>query len=143
MPKYRITECYQLETNADEKTVRELIVTGVIPEAEYQNYQLCLRRVDERFFFHSFEVIDGENTYEIKDVFTLAELHEIANRTGSVGSDDELAEDSHMILCDYGYTEIDDVDDSQFWNKSRTVIANLSHIEEINELQYKLLKERL
>lgn len=48
-----------------------------------------------------------------------------------------------MILCDYGYTEIDDVDDSQFWNKSRTVIANLSHIEEINELQYKLLKERL
>ena len=143
MPKYRIKECYTLDTSADEKIVQELVVTGAIPTEEYIHYQLDISPIEDRYFFHSFEITEGENKYTIQDVYTLEQLHEISKRTNCEGTDEEIAEDSHMILCDYGFTEVDDIDEDMYWDTEHERVANLSYLEEITEEEYKVLERRL
>ena len=143
MPKYRIKECYTLDTSADEKIVQELVVTGAIPTEEYIHYQLDISPIEDRYFFHSFEITEGENKYTIQDVYTLEQLHEISKRTNCEGTDKEISEDSHMILCDYGFTEVDDIDEDMYGDTEHERVANLSYLEEITEEEYKVLERRL
>tara|TARA_R100001163_G_scaffold47116_1_gene35404 strand:- start:738 stop:1259 length:522 start_codon:yes stop_codon:yes gene_type:complete len=141
--KYMVTEKYEIHTGAKPETIRGLIVAGQIPNSDYKNYELKIDKRKERYFFHSFEVHEGFNSYVIQYTYTLEELHQIAKRTNCEGTDEEVSEDSHMILLDYGFTEVDDIDEDQYWNFDRTKVASLSHIDEITEEEYEVLERRL
>ena len=141
--KYIVTEKYEIHTGAKEETIRGLIVAGQIPNSDYKNYELKIDKREARYFFHSFEITEGENKYTIQDVYTLEQLHEISKRTNCEGTDKEISEDSHMILCDYGFTEVDDIDEDMYWDTEHERVANLSYLEEITEEEYKVLERRL
>ena len=144
MPKYTITETYTIETNAKPEMIKGKIITGEIPFQEYENFSCEVKPLEERFIFHSFEVNDGEHTYTINHVESLETCMAIAKKTNTeYTSDDELLEDSHMHLVNYGFEDMDDIDDCCLWNPSHTAFASISCTREITKEEYLTLKKYL
>ena len=144
MPKYTITETYTIETDANPEMIKGKIITGEIPFQEYENFSCEVRPLEDRYIFHSFDVNDGEHTYTISHVETLQSCREIARKTKTDYSDDEeVLQDSHMHLVNFGFEEMDDVDDGCLWNPTHSACAFISHTREITEEEYLTLRKYL
>lgn len=144
MPKYRIREEYVFETSVtDKKFVRELVVTNNLCNKDLHNYKCDVADDEERYFYHSYDIHTGEQEYTQHNIFTLYELREIARAEQCEGTDEEITQDSHMILGYHGYDEVDKVDEDAYWNSDMTSCAYLSHVQEITQEEYKILGRRL
>ena len=144
MPKYRIREEYVLDTKVTNKPfLKELISTNCIDYRDIDQYRCDISDNEERYFYHSYDIHTGEQEYTQHNVFTLYELREIARAEQCEGTDEEITQDSHMILGYHGYNEVDQVDEDVYWNSDMTSCAYLSHVQEITKEEYKILGRRL
>ena len=144
MPKYRIREEYTLDTKVTNKPfLRELIATNCIDNRDIQEYRCDISDNEERYFYHSYDIQTGEQEYTQHNVFTLYNLREIARAEQCEGTDEEITQDSHMILGYHGYDEVDKVDEDIYWNSDMTSCAYLSHVQEITKEEYEILGRRL
>ena len=144
MPKYRIKEEYVLDTKVTNKPfLKELIVSGNIDNSDIKQYRCEISDNEERYFYHSYDIHTGEQEYTQHNVFTLEELREIARAEQCEGTDEEITQDSHMILGYHGYDEVDQVDEDCYWNSDMTSCAYLSHVQEITKEEYQILGRRL
>ena len=144
MPKYRIKEEYVLDTKVENKAfLKTLITTNCIDNREIKQYKCDISENEERYFYHSYDIHTGEQEYTQHNVFTLDELREIARSEQCEGTDEEITQDSHMILGYHGYDEVDKVDEDAYWNSDMTSCAYMSHVQEITKEEYKILGRRL
>ena len=144
MPKYRIREEYVLDTKVTNKAfLKTLITTNCIDNNDIKQYRCDISDNEERYFYHSYDIHTGEQEYTQHNVFTLYELREIARAEQCEGTDEEITQDSHMILGYHGYDEVDQVDEDCYWNSDMTSCAYLSHVQEITKEEYKILGRRL
>ena len=144
MPKYRIREEYILDTKVTNKPfLKELISTNCIDNRDIQEYRCDISDNEERYFYHSYDIRTGEQEYTQHNVFTLYNLREIARAEQCEGTDEEITQDSHMILGYHGYDEVDKVDEDIYWNSDMTSCAYLSHVQEITKEEYEILGRRL
>ena len=144
MPKYRIREEYILDTKVTNKPfLKELISTNCIDNRDIQEYRCDISDNEERYFYHSYDIQTGEQEYTQHNVFTLYNLREIARAEQCEGTDEEITQDSHMILGYHGYDEVDKVDEDIYWNSDMTSCAYLSHVQEITKEEYEILGRRL
>lgn len=144
MPKYRIREEYTLDTKVTNKPfLRELISTNCIDNRDIQEYRCDISDNEERYFYHSYDIHTGEQEYTQHNVFTLYNLREIARAEQCEGTDEEITQDSHMILGYHGYNEVDKIDEDCYWNSDMTSCAYLSHVQEITKEEYQILGRRL
>tara|TARA_X000001382_G_scaffold20218_2_gene12302 strand:+ start:674 stop:1108 length:435 start_codon:yes stop_codon:yes gene_type:complete len=144
MPKYRIREEYVLDTKVTNKPfLKELISTNCIDYRDIDQYRCDISDNEERYFYHSYDIHTGEQEHTQHNVFTLYELREIARAEQCEGTDEEITQDSHMILGYHGYDEVDQVDEDVYWNSDMTSCAYLSHVQEITKEEYKILGRRL
>ena len=141
--EYIVTETYRMNTNARPETIRSLIATDQIPHSEYMNYDLQIKEYNERYFYHQFKVTSGHHTFIEREVFTLSQLIQISKEQNCEGTEEEIIEDSHMLLCHNGYHIVDKLDEDLYWNNDETAVADLSFIEEITEEEYRVLERRL
>jgi hypothetical protein len=144
MPKYRIKEEYVLDTEVKNKAfLKTLITTNCIDNRDIKQYKCDISENEERYFYHSYDIHTGEQEYTQHNVFTLYELREIARSEQCEGTDEEITQDSHMILGYHGYDEVDQVDEDTYWNSDMTSCAYMSHVQEITKEEYKILGRRL
>jgi len=144
MPKYRIKEEYVLDTKVTNKPfLRELISTNCIDNRDINEYRCEISDNEERYFYHSYDIHAGDQEYTQHNVFTLDELREIARAEQCEGTNEEITQDSHMILGYHGFSEVDQVDEDCYWNSDMTSCAYLSHVQEITKEEYKILGRRL
>lgn len=144
MPKYRIKEEYVLDTKVENKEfLKTLITTNCIDNREIKQYKCDISDNEERYFYHSYDIHTGEQEYCQHNVFTIDELREIARAEQCEGTDEEITQDSHMILGYHGYDEVDEVDEDAYWNSDMTSCAYMSHVQEITKEEYKILGRRL
>ncbi len=144
MPKYRIKEEYILDTKVTNKAfLKTLVTTNCIDNRDIQEYRCDISDNEERYFYHSYDIHTGEQEYTQHNVFTLYDLREIARAEQCEGTDEEITQDSHMILGYHGYDEVDKVDEDAYWNSDMTSCACLSHVQEITKEEYEILKRRL
>ena len=144
MPKYRIREEYVLDTKVTNKPfLKELISTNCIDNRDIKEYRCDISDNEERYFYHSYDIHTGEQEYTQHNVFTLYELREIARAEQCEGTDEEITQDSHMILGYHGYDEVDKVDEDAYWNSDMTSCAYISHVQEITKEEYKILGRRI
>ncbi len=144
MPKYRIKEEYVLDTKVENKAfLKTLITTNCIDNREIKQYRCDISDNEERYFYHSYDIHTGEQEYCQHNVFTIDELREIARAEQCEGTDEEITQDSHMILGYHGYDEVDKVDEDTYWNSDMTSCAYMSHVQEITKEEYKILRRRL
>jgi hypothetical protein len=144
MPKYRIQEDYILETPCKDKDViREQIVTNQVDFRDISEYNCKITESEDRYFYHCFDIGHGEFTFTQHNVYTLGELRQISRSQNCEGTDEEITQDSHMILGHFGFTEVDDIDEDMYWDKEHTQLANLSYVQEITKEEYEVLRRRL
>ena len=144
MSKYTIKEEYQIETDANKEVIKGLVITGSIPHEEYRNYKIEVQDCTDRYIFHSFDVVNGENTYTISHVESLETCMIIAEKTRMpYRSHDDLLGNSLMHLIYQGFDEEDSVDDGCMWSLEHNTCAFVSHTKEITEEEYLTLKKYL
>ena len=144
MPKYRIREEYVFETSVtDKKFVRELVVTNNLCNKDLHNYKCDVTDDEERYFYHCYTVHSGEQEYDQHNVFTLWQLRDIARAEQCEGTDEEITQDSHMILGYHGFCDVDQVDEDCYWTSDGCSNAYISHVQEITKEEYEILNRRL
>ena len=144
MPKYRIREEYVFETSVtDKKFVRELVVTNNLCNKDLHNYKCDVTDDEERYFYHCYTVHSGEQEYDQHNVFTLWQLRDIARAEQCEGTDEEITQDSHMILGFHGFCDVDQVDEDCYWTSDGCSNAYISHVQEITKEEYEILNRRL
>ena len=144
MPKYRIREEYVFETSVtDKKFVRELVVTNNLCNKDLHNYKCDVTDDEERYFYHCYTVHSGEQEYDQHNVFTLWQLRDIARAEQCEGTDEEITQDSHMILGYHGFCDVDQVDEDCYWSADGCSNAYISHVQEITKEEYEILNRRL
>jgi hypothetical protein len=144
MPKYRIQEDYILETPCKDKDViREQIVTNQVDFRDISEYNCKITESEDRYFYHCFDIVQGESTHTQHNVYTLEELREISRSQNCEGTDEEITQDSHMILGHFGFIEVDAIDEDCYWDFEMASRAFISHVQEINKEEYEVLRRRL
>ena len=144
MPKYRIQEDYILETPCKDKDViREQIVTNQVDFRDISEYNCKITESEDRYFYHCFDIGHGECTFTQRDVFTIEQLREISRSQKCEGTDEEITQDSHMILGHFGFTEVDAVDEDCYWDHEMVSTAYISHVQEITKEEYEVLRRKL
>lgn len=144
MPKYKIREEYDLDTEVVNKAfLKTLIVSNSIDNSEIKNYHCAISENEERYFYHCYDVHSGEQEYCQHNVFTLQELREIARAEKCEGTDEEITQDSHMILGYHGFTEVNEIDEDCYETSDLTASAYMSHVQEITKEEYEILKRRI
>ena len=54
----------------------------------------------------------------------------------------ETLPEKKIVIKKFAFS-CDDIDENMYWNTELTRVANLSHLEEIEEAEYKILDRRL
>tara|TARA_E500000318_G_scaffold8347_1_gene7588 strand:- start:17 stop:451 length:435 start_codon:yes stop_codon:yes gene_type:complete len=144
MPKYRIQEDYILETPCKDKdAIKEQIVTNQVDFKDISEYNCKITDSEDRYFYHSFDIGHGEYTFTQHNVYTLYDLREIARAQQCEGTDEEITQDSHMIIGYHGFEEVDAVDEDCYWDNEMVSTAYISHVQEITKEEYEVLRRRL
>tara|TARA_R100001224_G_scaffold97606_1_gene67694 strand:+ start:149 stop:583 length:435 start_codon:yes stop_codon:yes gene_type:complete len=144
MPKYRIREEYILDTKVTNKPfLKELISTNCVDNRDIKEYRCDISDNEERYFYHCYTVHSGEQEYDQHNVFTLWQLRDIARAEQCEGTDEEITQDSHMILGYHGFCDVDQVDEDCYWSSDGCSNAYISHVQEITKEEYEILNRRL
>tara|TARA_B100002019_G_C21118169_1_gene521953 strand:- start:351 stop:785 length:435 start_codon:yes stop_codon:yes gene_type:complete len=144
MPKYRIQEDYILETPCKDKdTIKEQIITNQVDFRDISEYNCKITDSEDRYFYHCFTIHSGESEFDKHNVYTLYDLREIARAQQCEGTDEEITQDSHMIIGYHGFEEVDAVDEDCYWDNEMVSHAYISHVQEITKEEYEVLRRRL
>jgi hypothetical protein len=144
MPKYRIQEDYILETPCKDKdAIKEQIITNQVDFRDISEYNCKITESEDRYFYHCFDIVQGEYTHAQHNVYTLGELRDISRSQKCEGTDEEITQDSHMILGHFGFIEVDTTDEDCYWDFEMSSHAFISHVQEITKEEYEVLRRRL
>lgn len=144
MPKYRIQEDYILETPCKDKDViKEQIVTNQVDFRDISEYNCKITESEDRYFYHCFDIGHGKIDFTQRDVFTIEQLREISRSQNCEGTDEEITQNSHMILGHFGFVEEDDTDEDCLWDREMVSTAYISHVQEITKEEYEVLRRKL